>query len=175
MIVAHGSGKEFATITFNVIPPSGVIQRIETDDAPLIHFKGKPEIGFTAHSYLQPDSVSFQFVLVGELDICATATGPFVAQGHHPGPFIPVGDVVPGLGSRVSYHDTIFSGGYDYKYNAITDPNPPPGELVFVIPWAYQISATSEKRVFTSVTSRAELKPDRKTLVATKAGATATT
>lgn len=182
-ITAEGADHVKATITFNVIAPTGVRQVVDPQ-MPLIHTFDRPDIGFWAETYLEPDSVSFQYLKVREGDVCPWATGVFVPlgeailYGHGPNPIpVPVIAVVQGLGSLVKGHDSIYSGLQENRGFNFPGGHPvyAPGFLNYHIPWYYVLASGGSERRFAVVDQLVQLDADGNTLTASKAGARVST
>lgn len=161
----HGS----ATISFQVIPPTGVIDRVVEGTLDL-HHHDRPDSGVLVHTFLTPDTVSFQFILVIEREVGAVGSGvflPFNNIGHHPlDVFLPVGPVVPGLGSPMQSVDTAYSG------DPCTAPPFAPGTLVFYIPYEYELRGTTQSYLFPrSVVQTSEVLLGGSNVQTAKAGA----
>jgi hypothetical protein len=182
-ITATGEHDEKATITFDVIPPDGVLQKRDPEN-PLLHQQYTPSIGFWADTYIAPATVSFQFIQVREVDVCGTASGVFLPpngkpSGHHPNPTpVPVGAESGALGSELPGHDGNYSGTpNNLSYNRIIGSwhdSFAPGFLMWEIPWVYSLKTGSAEHKFAVVEAKFTLGADRQTLTASKAGASST-
>lgn len=171
-ITATGPGSATASITFTVIPPSGVVQRIDPH-YPVIHTQYAADIGFWSDSYITPATVSFQYIKVWEGEVIGTASGVYAdrPRGHNPAPdptqvlgvYLPWGSVVPG-------HDQNYSG-IPAGLALWLRPRYAPGHLELKIPWCYVLSTGSEEHQFATVDAVFTLEADGKTLRASKAGA----
>src|SRR5579872_1102523 len=122
-----------ATITFEVIAPQAVAD--EFIDGTLVHNHNEPDIGMGVFIYLQPDTVSFQFIDVKELEVPAKTTGVYSVlkgSGHGPNPVpLPIVEVDPGKGSKVAGSDEVYSGGEGAQAPFA------PGSITFDIPYVY--------------------------------------
>ncbi len=174
-ITAQGA-RGTATLTFNVIAPTGVTQVVDPRK-PLMHTFDQVNVGFWAQTYITPDNVSFQYVAVREGDVCPTATGVYIPpdgmlHGHQPGQNPgPIVAVVAGLGSLVDGHDQDYSGNpIDYQI-PFGHPHYAPGVLNYHIPWFYSLPSGAREHRFAFVDAHFELEPDGSTLTASKAGA----
>jgi hypothetical protein len=135
-----GSGS--CSITFTVIEPSGLLM---SRTSLVRHKKGKPDCGFLARPYLQPDTVSFHNVEVREKNSRATATGyfaPFNNITHQPATqtesdWYTVGECCSSLGSPADCHDQIYSG---YTNNPVGV-----GLMTFPITWEFRVAGGDEK------------------------------
>lgn len=177
-ITARGRDHSVATITFQVIQPSGVKQRVWSGE-PQIHTEGVPDIGFKALSYLTPDNVSFQFIEVKEDEVCGKITGGTIPPtGHHPNDkWLDVFPPVPGLGSNVHAIDRNYSGSRSpdalapYRKGSGFVPS----SLTWAIPWRYRVVGKTKETVFATVIAAFYVQQDGVSLYATKAGASAST
>jgi hypothetical protein len=168
-----------ATITFDVIRPSGLLfERVPgtgNDPEPdYYHHKDWPDIGFAAAVYLQPDTVSFQYISVREHDADYSATGYYAwenGQSHDPTKDPEdVTSLVPGKGWLLEHHDSIWSGRKQ-------GPAFTPGHESVVIPWEYTAAGNGQAGPFTyfaQVVQDCTFENDGKTLTATKGAATIT-
>ncbi len=163
-----------ATITFNVIAPSGLLfERVP--GTVVHHHEGWPDIGFSAKVYLQPDTVSFEYIAVREQDATYVATGYYSwmnGVSHNPEK-VPevVTSLVSGKGWLLANEDDVWSGR-----QPATPPFAPGYESVY-IPWEYDAASDGEAGpfyVFAHVSQACELKSDRSTITATKGAATIT-
>lgn len=163
-----------ATITFNVIAPSGLLlERVH--GTTIHHHHGWPDIGFSAKVYLQPDTVSFEYIGVREQEATYVATGYYSwmnSQSHSPEK-VPenVTSLVHGKGWLLANEDDVWSGRQP------ATPPFAPGHETVTIPWEYNAAADGETgpfHVFANVTQNCELKNDRSTIIATKGAATLT-
>jgi hypothetical protein len=163
-----------ATITFNVIAPTGLLfERIP--GTTIHHHKDWPDIGFAAKIYLQPDTVSFEYIGVREQDATYVATGYYSwmnGQSHDPEKTPELAaSLVSGKGWLLPNEDDVWSG---------REPATPPfapGTESILIPWEYDAAANGEAGPFyplASVSQVCELKNDRSTIVATKGAAAIT-
>ncbi|GEM_PF-6552941 len=164
-----------ASITFDVIAPTGLyFERIPSTE--IHHHQGWPDIGFEANVYLQPDTVSFEYIGVREQDAIYSASGYYSwmnGLSHKPveNPEV-VSSLVPGKGWRLAQPDDVWSGRQP------ATPPFAPGHETVDIPWEYD-AASNEKAgpfyLFAHVTQVCELKNDRSTIIATKQTSGATT
>jgi hypothetical protein len=160
-----------ATIEFNVIAPTAV----EDEFLSLEHDQGRPDIGMYVFAYFQPDTVSFQYIDVKELERPAAADGvykEFNGWGHEPNLVpLPIVEVVPGRGSRWAGTDHIWSGDPIHAKVPFV-----PGTETFNIPYVYGTLHDGTNGPFYpmgTVVQQCMLLPDGQTLRATKAGANA--
>lgn len=113
-VSASAQGCTVASVTYTIVAPSGLFYVAVNG---VKHTKGFADIGMQANVYLQPDSVSFKGLAYRELEVQATATGPYAClngTGHNPNPNALIGtqeDVV-GYGTPIAT-DTIESGSCD--------------------------------------------------------------
>jgi hypothetical protein len=163
-----------ATISFDVIAPSGLLfERVP--GTTIHHHQDWPDIGFSAKVYLQPDTVSFEYIGVREQNSNYVATGYYSwmnGVSHNPTnePEL-VTSLVPGKGWLLANEDDIWSGR-----QPATPPFAPGYESVFIA-WEYDAAsegATGPFHVFAHVTQSCELKNDHSTITATKGAATIT-
>ena len=161
-----------ASITFDVIAPSGLLFE-RTPGTTIHHHRGWPDIGFAAHVYLQPATVSFENIGVREQDANYVANGYYTwenGQSHGPaGNPESVISLVPGKGWLLAEPDDVWSG--------LQPATPPfaPGTETVNIPWEYNSAADGNSgpfHVFATVTQICELKSDHSTLFAKKGAAT---
>ena len=102
------------SLTFTVIPPSAVLY--SAADGNVFHTQTIANIGVLGNVYLQPDTVSFQYVQYYEVPTNFTASGAWSCISgttHNPASVsVQVGTDVPGYGSEVAggYHDEAHSG-----------------------------------------------------------------
>ncbi len=163
-----------ATITFNVIAPTGVADEYITGT--LIHDQNAPDIEMYVFTYFEPDTVSFENIDVKELDVGAIADGvytPFNGKSHKANAVpIPMAGVVPGKGTKWQGSDDVGSG------DPGTAPPFAPGSIVFNIPYVYGALSNGKNGPFypfATVVQECKLDNDRESLHATKAGAQANT
>lgn len=161
-----------ATITFNVIAPSGLL--FERVPGTTIHHKrGWPDIGFSAKVYVQPGTVSFEYIGVREHDANYVATGYYLwenGQSHGGATEAEVvTSLVPGKGWLLAKPDDVWSG------RQVATPPFAPGHETVDIPWEYNDASDGDAgpfHVFAHVTQNCELKNDHSTITATKGAAT---
>ena len=159
-----------ATITFDVIAPSGLLFEVVTPGSQVHHHQGWPDIGFSAKVYLQPDTVSFEYIGVREQDAPFVATGYYSfdnGQSHSPGAGteIPV-KLVAGKGWVLPHDDDVWSG----RMPAAKPYQP--GYVSANIPWEYTDAGESGQfHVFAHVTQACELLKDGSTITADKGAA----
>ncbi|MGD0969737.1 MAG: hypothetical protein ABR949_15810 [Candidatus Aquilonibacter sp.] len=102
------------SLTFSVIPPSAVLY--SAADGNVFHTQNTANIGVLGNVYLQPDTVSFQYVQYEEVIANFTASGAWscINGMPHTGASVPVqiGADVPGYGSELAggYQDEAYSG-----------------------------------------------------------------
>lgn len=168
------TNKGKATITFHVIAPDGLLFEI-TPSTTIHHHQGWPDIGFEAKVYLQPDTVSFEYISVRERDSHYKATGYYKWMNglSHKPEKVPedVTSLDPGKGWLLANQDDVWSG---------RQPATPPfkaGHETVKIPWEYDAASNGESGPFfkfATVTQNCELKNDLSTILATKGVATLT-
>ena len=168
-----------ATITFDVIRPSGLIfERVpgtgKEPEPEYYHHRDWPDIGFAAEVYLQPDTVSFENIAVRERDADYSATGYYAWENgqSHGATADPerVESFSPGKGWLLEHHDSIWSG-------RLPDRAFTPGHETVVIPWEYTAAGNTKAGpfyYFAQVVQNCTFDNDRKTLTASK-GATSFT
>jgi hypothetical protein len=168
-----------ATITFDVIRPSGLLfERVPgtgNDPEPdYYHHKDWPDIGFAAEVYLQPDTVSFQYISVREHDADYSATGYYGWENglSHGATAEPedVMSLVSGKGWLLEHHDSIWSGRKTGR--AFT-----PGHETVVIPWEYTKAGSGKTGTFyyfAQVVQDCKFANDHSTLTASKGAASIT-
>jgi hypothetical protein len=166
-----------ATIIFDVIRPSGLLFERVPGTAPspdFYHHQGWPDIGFGAKVYLQPDTVSFEYIDVRERDAFYSATGYYSwmnTLSHDPvkEPEA-VTSLVPGKGWLLTNEDSIWSGRKD-------GPAFTPGHETVVIPWEYTKGGSGKTGTFyyfAQVVQECIFENDRSTLTASKGAANIT-
>jgi hypothetical protein len=173
-----------ATIAFNILAPKDplfeVVPAAEATPTPepdfWHHTQGYPNVGFYARVYLQPDTVSFQYIKVRERDVQFTATGYYAFENGvwHIGdnhqeinpPWVDVRSFTQGKGWLLKLTDSVWSGA---QPNRIFTP----GYVSAVISWEYTSVANPSLGPFTfaNVTQKCELQADRSTLTASKGNA----
>jgi hypothetical protein len=166
-----------ATITFDVIRPSGLLFERVAGTAPnpdFYHHQGWPDIGFGAKVYLQPDTVSFDYIDVRERDAFYSATGYYSwmnTLSHDPVKEPEsVTSLVPGKGWLLTNEDSIWSGRKD-------GPAFTPGHETVVIPWEYTKGGSGKTGTFyyfAQVVQECIFENDRSTLTASKGAANIT-
>lgn len=163
-----------ATITFDVIKPTGLLFEREPGTT-VHHHKNWPDIGFSAKVYLQPDTVSFEYIGVREHDANYVATGYYTwenGQSHGGATSAEVvTSLVPGKGWLLAEPDDVWSGRLP--------ANPPfaPGHETVDIPWEYDAAADGDAGPFypiVHVIQNCVLENDHSTITATKGAATIT-
>jgi hypothetical protein len=144
---AHGT----ATLTFNVIEPDGVFGLL----APcthMYHVQNTPDTGMVSYFYVLPDTVSFKYIDVREVNSLAHATGVYAeinGTGHmstndpnQRGVAIQVSEkVVPGRGSLANGDDLAIVA-LDMPLGLNFPPLAPPlvpGTVVWLIPMEYRV------------------------------------
>jgi hypothetical protein len=166
-----------ATISFDVIRPSGLLLERVPGTAPtpdFYHHQNWPDIGFAAKVYLQPDTVSFEYINVRERNAFYTATGYYSwmnGMSHDPvkEPEA-VTSLVPGKGWLLANDDSIWSGRQ-------VGPAFTPGDEMVVIPWEYTAEGNGQAGpfyYFAQVVQDCSFASDHSTLTATKGAATIT-
>lgn len=160
-----------ATISFDVIRPSGLLFERVPGTAPepdFYHHQGWPDIGFAAKVYLQPDTVSFEYISVRERDAFYSATGYYSWENglsHDPSKEPEsVTSLVLGKGWLLANDDSIWSGRKD-------GPAFIPGHETVVIPWEYTAEGNGEAGpfyYFAQVVQDCKFESDRSTLTASK-------
>ena len=174
-----------ATITFNVLAPTQplfeVVPASQATPPPapsdFHHVQGYPGVGFYANVYLQPDTVSFEYIKVRERDAQFTATGYYSWQNnlwHLTGtsspllnpPWTDVRSFVSGKGGLLKLTDDVWSG-------AQPSTTFPPGYIKALIPWEYTSVANPSLGPynFATVTQICELHSDGTTLTCNKGAA----
>lgn len=159
-----------ATITFDVIAPSGLLFEVVTPGSQVHHHQGWPDVGFSAKVYLQPDTVSFAYIGVREGNAKFVATGYYSfdnGESHSPSPTIEIPiKLVPGKGWELPEEDDVWSGRQPA-------PKPyQPGYVSAYIPWEYTDAGESGQfHVFAHVTQACELLKDGSTITADKGAA----
>jgi hypothetical protein len=132
-LTATGGGCT-ATITFNIIAPTGVrMERIDT-----LHQQNKPNIGMHTRIFILPDTVNFHNIQVKELEVNGHASGIYSCKegaphGASPDPADATTTVRAGFGTRIDGDDTIFSGF------CAASPNAGVGNSSWAIPWQYAL------------------------------------
>ena len=163
-----------ATITFDVIKPTGLLFEREPGTT-IHHHKDWPDIGFSAKVYLQPDTVSFEYIGVREHDANYVATGYYAwenGQSHGGATNAEVvTSLVPGKGWLLAEPDDVWSGRQP--------ANPPfaPGHETVDIPWEYDAAADGDAGPFypiATVVQNCVLANNHSTITATKGAATIT-
>jgi len=152
-IEATGGGCT-CTVTFTVIEPSSVLMQ-RAPGTGIFHDNGIPSVGIKAEIFLQPDTVSFQFIEISEDDCPGLVTGYFVGTpldgirhgAHGAGTWVRVGSPVAGKGSKVVAQDTASSGHCNFgtPYAA--------GTFDWPIPWKFRLNGGADK-VFATVHQR---------------------
>ena len=163
-----------ATITFDVIAPSGLLFEVSTPGTQVHHHQGWPDIGFSAHVYVQPETVSFQYIAVREDDATFVATGYYSfdnGESHHPNTGYEIAaKFVAGKGWELPDLDDVWSGRQPA-------PKPfKPGYASLFIPVEYTDAGETpgNNHIFTHVSQTCELKKDGSTIEATKGNAKVT-
>jgi peptidoglycan hydrolase-like protein with peptidoglycan-binding domain len=157
-----------ATKRFTVIAPNG----IHMDRFPgtgIRHTHNQPDSGIQTRPFLLPDTVNFSNVQYREVDVPATASGPWtchIGVGHdpHPATLTCSDTVIAGKGTRANARDTVYSG------HCGGTPPFTPGHITFNIPNEYKVGSGSFHR-FTTVTQQHTLAADASTCNTDKAGA----
>ncbi|SHN10798.1 hypothetical protein SAMN05192549_104353 [Duganella sacchari] len=152
-VTATGGGCS-STVTFTVIEPSGVLMQ-RAPGTNLAHTQGIPSVGVRTEIFLQPDTVSFQFIEISEDDCPGLVTGYFVGTPldgvrhgtHGAGTWVIVGSPVAGKGSKVIANDTAYTGycNFGTPYSA--------GTFDWPIPWKFRLNGGADK-VFATVHQR---------------------
>jgi len=163
-----------ASITFDVIAPSGLLFE-PVHSTEIHHHHGWPDIGFSAKVYLQPDTVSFEYIGVREHESNYVATGYYGwmnGLSHDPAkaPEV-VTSLVHGKGWLLANEDDVWSGRQP------ATPPFAPGHETVIIPLEYDAAAHGETgpfHPFATVTQNCELKSDHSTIIATKGAASLT-
>jgi hypothetical protein len=160
-----------ASISFTVIPPSGIYN--EKLAGSMIHDHNWPNSGFNMHVYLTPDSVSFENLEYREHDALADATGIYSFENHAShkpkNGYVPVGADVVGKGSELTELDSAYSG-----YENIPPPFAP-GHVSWNIPVYYRSQGHTKEYHFTDVFQNSTLANDRVTLETIKGNEHAST
>src|SRR5215469_3925593 len=176
-----------AKITFKVIAPQDpffeVVPATEATPPPdpdfYHHTQGYPNVGFYANVYLQPDTVSFQYIKVREKDVRFTATGYYSFENGtwHIGddhqelnpPWVDIRSFTLGKGWLLTLTDSVWSGAQPNRAFV-------PGSVSAVIPWEYTSASNTSLGPyhFANVTQVCELHSDRSTLTAKKGNASVT-
>jgi hypothetical protein len=166
-----------ATISFDVIRPSGLFfERVPgTSEIPdFYHHQDWPDIGFGAKVYLQPDTVSFEYISVRERDSFYSATGYYSwmnGTSHDPSKEPEtVTSLVPGKGWLLANEDSVWSGRQ-------AGPAFTPGHETLIVPWEYTADGNGEAGpfyYFAQVVQSCVFESDRKTLTASKGNANIT-
>ena len=170
-----------ATISFDVIAPTTVAQD-RVAGTGVKHTVDRPDSGFTALTFLGPDTVNFSNVRWREMDVAGVATpGAYScnpASGGHCGaggggaacPDNPLSStVVAGKGTQdLPPPDCAYSG------HCGGAPPFAPGSLTVDIPYEYKVG-TGAFHPIRNVPQVHTLAADASTLTTTKAGATGTT
>ena len=163
-----------ATITFDVIEPSGLLFERESGTT-IHHHKDWPDIGFSAKVYLEPGTVSFEYIGVREHEANYVATGYYSWENglSHGGATSAevVKSLVSGKGWLLAEPDDVWSGRQP--------ANPPfaPGHETVDIPWEYDAAADGYAGPFYNfahVVQNCVLANDHSTITATKGAATLT-
>ena len=105
------------------------------------HIQGVPTVGFKGRAYETPADVSFYNIETQEGSCNAVATGYFAYQNglnHAQSPWVTVGDVVAGKGSKEDAIDTI-QGGSDNHTPYVA------GTFTWAIPWSFRVGTGSPK------------------------------
>ncbi len=163
-----------ATITFDVIKPTGLLFEREPGTT-IHHHKNWPDIGFSAKVFLEPGTVSFEFIGVREHDANYVATGYYswengLSHGGATNAEV-VTSLVPGKGWLLAEPDDVWSG----RQPAI--PPFAPGHETVDIPWEYDAAADGDAGPFfpiVNVVQNCVLANDHSTITATKGAATIT-
>ena len=138
-VTATYKGKTFPA-NFTVIEPSGAIIEQEPGTG-VWHIQGEPSVGFIGRAYELPADVSFYNIETQEGSVNAVATGYFAYQNglnHEQGPWVTVGDVVPGKGSRENFVDQIQGVSNNHTpYEA--------GTFTWAIPWSFRVGSGTPK------------------------------
>jgi hypothetical protein len=136
-------------LTFNVIEPDGVFS-LRAPCTHMYHVHNTPDTGMVTYFYVLPDTVSFKYVDVREVNALAVATGayaPISGLGHlstndpnQRGAAHQVsGKVVPGRGSLVNSFDLAWVAVHDRL--GLDLPPFEPGHVVYLIPMEYKVRA----------------------------------
>ena len=146
VIKATGSGCT-CSITLNVIEPTSLLFQ---KDSNFKHTTGRPDCGYLAKVFVQPDTVSFHNIEVRELNSAATLTGfydipswrtPRITHqgaGQTHSAWLNVDPCVVGSGSPgIPWKDQIYSGD---PGGAFAD-----GTMTFPITWEFHVGAGAEK------------------------------
>lgn len=174
IVAVDTTTKASAKITFHVIAPSGLLFEI-VPGTDVHHHQDWPDIGFSAKVYLQPDTVSFEYIGVRERDAKYQATGYYrwmngVSHSPQKTPELAT-SLVLGKGWELEHEDDVWSGR-----KPATPPFLPGYEKVN-IPWEYDAAsegAAGPFHIFAHVTQDCELQSNRSTIIATKGAATLT-
>ncbi len=153
IIKATGGGCT-CTVTFTVIEPANV-QMERAPGTGIFHANGIPSVGIRAEIFLQPDTVSFQFIEISEDDCPGVVTGYFVGTtldgirhaAHGAGTWVPVGPPVAGKGSKIVGRDTASSGHCNFGTPYSN------GTFDWAIPWKFRVGSGADK-VFATVHQR---------------------
>jgi hypothetical protein len=145
-IQATGSGCT-CSITLNVIEPTGLLFQ---KDSNFKHTAGRPDCGYLAKVFVQPDTVSFHNIEIRELNSAATLTGYYDIPAwrtpritHQPAgqthsAWLNIDPCVVGSGSPgIPWKDQIYSG---FTLGAVAD-----GTMTFPITWEFHVGAGAEK------------------------------
>jgi len=152
-IKATGGGCT-CTLTFTVIEPTGVVMERQPGKG-IQHTNGIPSVGIRTVIFLEPDTVSFQFIQISEDDCPGVVTGYFVGTpldgirhgSHGAGTWVPVGPTIAGKGSRVVANDTAQSGHCNFGTPYSN------GTFDWAIPWKFRVGGGADK-VFATVHQR---------------------
>lgn len=159
--------KATAMITFTVIAPSGLFFEI-VPSAKIHHRQHWPDTGFTSNVFLQPETVSFEYIEVRERDSTFQATGYYHwmnGQSHSPSTKPEnITSLVPGKGWQLENQDDVWTGRQNFPFE--------PGYETVDIPWEYTAAGhNGPYYLFAHVTQRCEFQNDRSTLTAVKGNA----
>ncbi len=154
-IQATGAGCT-CSITFEVIEPTGLLFEKASN---FKHTIRRPDCGYLAKVYVQPDTVSFHNIEIRELNSAAALTGFYDIPAwrgitHQPknqahSNWLTIEQPIAGKGSPgIGWKDQIYSG----------DPGGPitNGTLTFPITWEYHVGSGAEK-AFPSFTQVAQV------------------
>ncbi|MDI6810042.1 MAG: hypothetical protein QME66_13940, partial [Candidatus Eisenbacteria bacterium] len=140
----YGGGS--CSATFNVVEPTG--QVIEQEPGTKIrHVQGVVSCGFKGRAYVQPADVSFENIDVREGDVAGIAAGYLAVKNGEPHgdkPWVSVGTVTAGKGSKVDAIDTISSGNYTWTPYA-------DGSFTWNIPRYFKLGTGAEKQFTTAI------------------------
>ncbi len=175
-LTATGGGCT-ASITFNIIAPTGVkMRRRDT-----LHRVNCVLIGMHTDIFIAPDTVNFHAIDIRELDSALAASGVFApnaGRGHISGVVPPGGPggaasatpaVRPGFGTKIDGIDTIILG---FLSAPPAGPAAAAGRGVWTIPWEYALHGGTFRH-FTTL-HQIQTCTAAGVLAASKAGALAT-